>query len=285
MDAAQAQAQMQPRREQAERLRGWHAGPELLVLPNAWDAASARVFERAGFRAVATTSSGVAATLGYADGERMSRSEMVAAIGRIVRAVGCPVTADIEAGYGPTLNTKLDTIRLVLDAGAVGINIEDSTHEVGRPLAGVAAQQGLIGAIRRLGEAQGIAVVINARTDVFLRAEGDAETRLAEAVRRLNAYYEAGADCLYPIGVADAATIDALVHVVNGPINILASSRTPSLPELAALGVRRVSFGGGLARTALGALKQVAEELRDMGTYARMDEQMLPAAEWRELFG
>lgn len=281
MDAARAQRL----REQAEQLRSWHAGPDLLVLPNAWDAGSARLFERMGFRAVATTSSGVAAALGYADGERMSRDEMVAAIGRITRVVSCPVTADIEAGYGPTLESKLETIRLVLDAGAVGINIEDSTHTEGHPLADIAAQQELIRAIRALGEGQGIPLVINARTDVYLRGEGDVQTRLAEATQRMNAYREAGADCLFPIGVADAETIGALARAVDAPINILASPRTPTLPELAALGVRRVSFGGGLTRAALGATRHVAEELLATGTYARMTEELLPAEDWRGLFG
>ncbi|HEU5440532.1 MAG TPA: isocitrate lyase/phosphoenolpyruvate mutase family protein [Ktedonobacterales bacterium] len=281
MDATRAQRL----REQAKTLRRWHAGPELLVLPNAWDAGSARLFERMGFRAVATTSSGVAAALGYADGERMSRDEMVAAIGRIARVVACPVTADIEAAYGTTLDAKLETIRLVLDAGAVGINIEDSTHDEGHPLAEIAAQQELIRAIRALGEAQGIPLVINARTDVYLYGEGDAEARLAEATRRMNAYREAGADCLFPILVADAETIGALARAVDAPINILASPRTPTLPELAALGVRRVSFGGGLSRAALGATKRVAEELLTSGTYVRMTEELLPADDWRGLFG
>jgi 2-methylisocitrate lyase-like PEP mutase family enzyme len=281
MDATRIQTQ----REQAERLRSWHAGTELLVLPNAWDAGSARLFERMGFRAVATTSSGVAAALGYADGERMSRDEMVAAIGRIARVVACPVTADIEAGYGPTLEAKLETIRLVLDAGAVGINIEDSTQADGHPLTEIAAQQELIRAIRALGEAQGIPLVINARTDVYLHGEGDAEARLAEAARRMKAYREAGADCLFPIIAADAETIGALARAVDGPINILASPRTPTLPELAALGVRRVSFGGGLTRAALGATKRVAEELLTSGTYVRIAEELLPADDWRGLFG
>ena len=272
----------------ATRLRAWHQRPPILVLPNAWDAASARVFEQVGSRAIATTSSGIAAAFGYPDGEQMDRDQMIAAIQRIVAAVACPVTADIEAGYGDTVASKLDTIRRVVAAGAVGINIEDSTPSgSGSPaLVDVAAQAALIQAIRGAAATEwGIPLVINARVDVYLHDAGDAAARFAEAVRRATAYREAGADCVFPIGLADATTIGELVRAVGGtPINILASSRTPTIPELARLGVARVSVGGGLARVALGAARRAAEELLRPGTFTSMAQDALPAPDFRRLF-
>lgn len=271
----------------AEQLRRWHQQQPILVLPNAWDAASARVFEQASCRAVATTSSGIAAAYGYPDGEHMSRDLMIEAVRRIVAAVACPVTADIEAGYGDTVDAKLDTIRQVVTAGAVGINIEDSTTSgSGAPqLVDMAAQIALIQAIRAAATTEwGVPLVINARVDVYLHGAGDASDRFAEAVRRANAYREAGADCVFPIGLSDAATIAELVRAVGGPLNILANSQTPSIEELARLGVARVSFGGGLARVALGAVRRAAQEILEHGTFTNMAQDALPAPDFRRLF-
>ncbi|HEX6817134.1 MAG TPA: isocitrate lyase/phosphoenolpyruvate mutase family protein [Ktedonobacterales bacterium] len=277
----------QQRHMHAVQLRQWHREPPILVLPNAWDAASARVFEQVGFRAVATTSSGIAAAYGYPDGEQMSRDLMIAAIGRIAAAVDCPVTADIEAGYGATVEAKLDTIRAVVEAGAVGINIEDSAQQAAgvSPLVDLAQQVALIQAIRAAAAGWSIPLVINARTDLYLYPDdGDAERRLAETVRRGNAYLEAGADCVFPIGATDAVTIGNLTRAITGPINILASPRTPTIPELARLGVARVSFGGGLARVALGAVRRAADELLRQGTFTSMAQDALPAPDFRRLF-
>lgn len=257
----------------------------MLILPNAWDAASARIYAELGFRAVATTSSGIAVSYGYADGEQMSREDMVAAIQRIAAAVDCPVTADIEMGYGDSVAAKLDTIQQVIAAGAIGINIEDSIKRETLALVDVAAQVELIQAIRAAATASGIPLVINARTDVYLYGAGDAEQRFAEAVRRANAYSAAGADCLFPIGVSDATTIGNLVREVGGPINILAGPQTPTIPELASLGVARVSVGGGLARVALGAVHRAAQELLQRGTFDNITRDALPSATFRQLFG
>ncbi|HEX8733101.1 MAG TPA: isocitrate lyase/phosphoenolpyruvate mutase family protein [Ktedonobacterales bacterium] len=285
-DSAQQRGR-EMQRARAEQLRQWHQQPPILVLPNAWDAGSARVFERVGFRAVATTSSGVAVANGYHDGERMSRDLMVEAVGRIVAAVACPVTADIEAGYGDSVEAKLATIQRIVAVGAVGVNIEDSaSDETGAPtLVDVAQQAALIRAIRTAANDDwGVPLVINARVDVYLHGEGDAEQRLAEAVRRAIAYREAGADCVFPIGLSDATTIGELVRAVGCPVNILAGPHTPTIPELAQLGVARVSVGGGFARVALGAARRAAEELLRQGTFTSMAQDALPGPDFWSLF-
>lgn len=268
----------------AAQLRQWHQEPPILLLPNAWDAASARIFAQLEFRAVATTSSGVAAAYGYPDGEHMSRSLMIETVRRIAGAVDCPVTADIEAGYGETIEEKLHTIQQVVEAGAVGINVEDSMERGAPALASVTAQTELIQAIRAEAVEWGIPLVINARTDVYLHRAGDAEAMLTEAVRRAHAYLAAGADCVFPIGVTDTAAIGTLVREINAPVNILASPQTPTIPELASLGVARVSFGGGFARVALGAVRHAAQEILRQGTFSSMEREALPSSDFRHLF-
>lgn len=283
--------QRQQQRARAEQLRQWHREPPILVLPNAWDAASARLFAQLGARAIATTSSGVAVALGYPDGERMSRDEMVAATARIVAAVGdhVPVTADIETGYGDTVAARLETIRAVVETGAVGMNIEDSARHpavgaASSPLVDLDEQVALIQAIRAAATDWGIPLVINARTDLYLYATDDEQQRLEETVRRGNAYLEAGADCVFPIGASDATTIGNLARAIKGPLNILAGPHTPSVPELAELGVARVSVGGGLTRVALGAARRAAQELLERGTFTSMARDALPSGDFRRLF-
>ncbi len=269
--------------EKADQLRALHAGLSLLVLPNAWDAASARLFEQAGFPAIATTSSGVAATLGYPDGQHISRALLVEQTARIVGAVSCPVSADIEAGYGASVEEVLQTVRLILETGVVGINIEDSARGPQHALVDVGYQVELLHAIRQLGASLGVPLVINARVDAFLLTRDHAGA-FDEAVARARAYHQAGADCVFPIMLSDARLIERFVQAVSAPVNILAGPHTPTLPDLARLGVRRVTFGGGLLRAALGHLRQVVQELREQGTYTHMAD-LLPAAEFRALFG
>lgn len=268
----------------AAQLRQFHRQAPPLVLPNAWDAASARVFEQAGCRAIATTSSGVAAALGYPDGERISREMLVEATARVTRAVACPVTADIEAGYGASIAEKTATVRAIIEAGAVGINIEDSSPQSGS-LVEIADQVELIGALRELAAGLGVPFVINARVDVFLLGTGEPESRVEHAARRANAYLQAGADCAYPIGSLTADVIASLVTAINGPVNILAGPAAPPLAELARLGVARVSFGAGLMRAALGHLRAIARELLDQGSYAGLAASTLTGAEFGALFG
>jgi 2-methylisocitrate lyase-like PEP mutase family enzyme len=257
----------------AEILRKLHQGPPILVLPNAWDVASARIFEEAGFPAIATTSAGVANSLGYPDVERIPRDEMLWMVNRIAHAVSVPVTADVEAGYGDPVGTA----RAVLEAGAVGMNLEDSSLD--GSLADLAKQVRLIEQVRAAGD-----IVINARTDVYLFAVGDEATRFDRTVERLNAYRKAGADSLFAPGVRDPETIGRLAKAVNGPLNILATAGVPNLQELERLGVRRVSVGSGPMRAAMGLTQRIAKELKEHGTFAAMTDGAMPYKEANELF-
>jgi 2-methylisocitrate lyase-like PEP mutase family enzyme len=263
--------------QKAEQFLALHHGPAPLVLPNAWDAASARVIEDLGFPAIATTSAGIANSLGYPDGKRISRGEMLAAISRIVAAVRVPVSADIEAGYGETPEAVADTIRAVLAAGVIGVNLEDA-------MADIHLQEERIQAAREAARAAGIPLVLNARTDVYLLAGGDENARFEDAVRRSNAYLLAGADCAYPIGARGAPLIAALVAAIQGPVNVLAGPGAPSIPELQSLGVARVSFGAFLARAAMGLTRRIARELLHSGAYSSFPEDTIPSAEANQLF-
>ena len=273
-------AEAQTRR--GEVFRRLHAGKPILVLPNAWDVASARIVEQAGFPAIATSSAGVAFALGYPDGERISRDEMAAAVARIVAHVAVPVTADMEAGYGRRPEDAAATVRAAIAAGAVGMNFEDSPGERGEPLLAEALQVECVRAAREAADASGVPFVLNARTDVFLEQVGEPAGRVAHAVRRLNAYRAAGADCLFAPGVTDADTIATLVRQVSGPLNILASVTSPPVAELERLGVARVSLGSGPMRAGLTVLKRLTEELRAAGTFGAL-AGAIPHAELNRL--
>jgi 2-methylisocitrate lyase-like PEP mutase family enzyme len=268
----------------AETFRKQHDGSQILILANAWDVASARLLEAAGFPAVATTSAGVNWALGYPDGEKIGRQTMLEAVRRIASGVSVPVTADMVAGFGPTPEDAADTVRGVIAAGAVGLNMEDSTDDPHNPLVEMSLHVDKIRAAREAAMAAGVPIVINARTDVFLAGVGAADTRLDHAVRRANAYREAGADCLFVPGVQDALTIAQLARSINGPLNILARASSPSIPELARLGVARVSVGSGPMLAALGRLRRIAGELLGPGTFTAMTEDTIPYAELNELF-
>lgn len=274
----------QEQKARAIQFRRFHHEEPLLVLPNIWDAASARIIEQAGFRAIATTSSGVAAALGYGDGQQISRDLLLAVLARITRVVTCPVTADIEAGYGNSLEEVLQTVKEVIATGVVGINIEDSLIRQRTALADLSYQTEVINALRALATSLDIPFVINARVDVFLRGIGRPEDRFALAVQRANAYLQAGADCVYPIGMLDRATIANLVQAIHGPINVLGGPATPALSTLEQLGVARVSLAGGLMRSVLGYIRTIAHELLEHGTCTRMDAEALSSTEFRALF-
>jgi len=269
-------------RAKAKRFLELHTSGRLLVLPNAWDAGSARIFEHAGFQALGTTSAGVALSLGYPDGERVSRAEMLEVARRIASAVAIPVTADLEAGYGSAVSDAVETARGAIAAGAVGMNFEDSTSD--DRLVDLAAQVERIQAIKKLAEAEKIAFVLNARTDVFLLGVGEPAGRFDEAVRRANAYREAGADCLFVPGVTDAETIGRLVRAITGPLNVLAGRDTPRIAELERLGVARVSVGSGPMRATLALTQRIAQELRERGTYAGFTEGTPPLRDFNRLF-
>lgn len=249
-------------KQKAERLRALHQGPRALVLCNAWDAGSVRLVESLGFPAVATTSAGIAFAHAYPDGEQMPWPVMAAAIGRIVRAVAVPVTADIESGYGATPEAVAATAQAAQGAGAAGINLEDRRPGAAQ-LEDLDLQREKLRAVR----AACPFLVINARTDAFWPACG-LEHAAAEAVQRGRAYLAAGADCVFVPFLQDRAIIARVVREIGGPVNILAGPGAPAVPELEEMGVRRVSVGGGPMRAALTALDRVARELRDHGGYA-----------------
>jgi 2-methylisocitrate lyase-like PEP mutase family enzyme len=277
MDAAE-------QKSKAIRFRALHTDPPILVLPNVWDAASARVIEQAGFPAIATTSSGVAAALGYPDGQHISREMLVEATVRITKVVHCPVSVDSEAGYGSTIGEVLETVRSIIEAGAVGINIEDTTRGPQRHLVDIAYQVELIQALRHLAISLDIPLVINARTDVFLLPGGDPDACFTQAVQRANAYLQAGADCAFPIGVKGTETIGRLVQAIGGPVNVAAGFTLLSVPELAQLGVARVSFASWVMRAVLGHLRVIAHELLEHGTYGSLTREMLSGPEFSNLW-
>jgi 2-methylisocitrate lyase-like PEP mutase family enzyme len=238
--------------EAAERLRALHHGERPLVLPNAWDPASARAFAALGFPALATTSGGVAAALGRRDAERAPAEEMLAAAGRIAAAVEVPVTVDAEAGYGLAAE---ELVARLLAAGAAGLNLEDSDHARGG-LVEASAQAERVAAVKAAGRAAGVGLVLNARVDVHVRRVGEPETRLEEALRRARLYVEAGADCVYPILLDDEAELAAFTERVAAPVNAMLHPGGLPLARLRDLGVARVTFGSTLMRVALDAAGQ-----------------------------
>jgi len=253
----------------AETFRRLHRGKKILILPNAWDVASARVFEEAGFPAVATSSAGMMVSLGYPDGERIDRKEFVAAIRRIARSVSVPLNADVVSGFGRTPHEVVDTVKRVIEAGAVGINIEDSNHET-KQLVTVERQVQKLEALKDLKESEGVPFVINARTDALLYGSADTRQRLAEAIERGIAYRKVGADCVYPMGLTDAASIDTLVRALECPVNVMVRKGLPSVSELERLGVARVSLGPSASYASMGLLKRASKELLEQGTYSTL---------------
>ncbi|HJX82781.1 MAG TPA: isocitrate lyase/phosphoenolpyruvate mutase family protein [Candidatus Angelobacter sp.] len=271
--------------QKADHLLKLHHGKVPLVLVNAWDAASAAVVAHCGFPAIATSSAAVANALGYADGQHIPWAEMAVAIRRIAEAVALPVTADIEAGFSPTLQDLEWNIEQMIEAGAVGINLEDAVpgHKNG-PLYPLPEQTKRIQKVRGLAERLKIHLVINARTDAYWQAGVSAEAALASTVERGRAYLQAGADCVFVPGLKDAKHIGEVVAALQAPVNVLAVAGTPSVPELAALGVKRVSTGSGSMRAAMGALRRLAEEVRTSGTYKSLLEDAVPYAEMNGFF-
>jgi 2-methylisocitrate lyase-like PEP mutase family enzyme len=255
-----------------------------LVLPNAWDAASARVIELAGAPAIASTSAGVAWAYGRPDGQKLPREEMIEAVRRMVQAVTVPVTADVESGYGSgSIADVAETVRAVIGVGAVGINLEDSPGSAGQGLLTAERQAERIQAARAAARSTGVDLVINARTDVYLMQAAPPEKCFDETVRRANLYLAAGADCLFVPGVIDADTIGALVRAIDGPLNIMAGPGAPTTKQLGQLGVARVSVGPAIAQAALAVTQRAARELLELGTYGGMGDAM-PFGEANSMF-
>lgn len=255
----------------AEAFRRLHDRRDVLVLPNAWDVPSARVFEDQGFPAVATSSAGMLVSLGYPDGEGIPRDEFLSAIARVARVLSVPLSADVVGGFGDSPEGVAKSVKAVVDAGAVGINMEDFAHAAKRLLP-VEKQVERLKALVGLRDGGKVRFVINARTDALRFGAGDDATRLDEAIARAKAYRDAGADCVYPMGLVDAASIARFVKALDFPINVMVRKGLPNVPELKRLGVARVSFGPSASYAAMGLLRRASEEVRTKGTYGSLLE-------------
>jgi len=263
--------------EKARAFHDLHRSGRILVLPNAWDAASARIFELAGARAVATTSGGLANAFGYPDGQKMPRALLLIAVRRICETVEVPVSVDLEAGYGDSSPEVADSVGGVIDAGAVGVNIED------RMLDPTVLVEKITAALEVSGR-KDVPLFVNARTDVYLRGAGASEERFAEAVRRLRCYETAGAHGLFAPGLSDPDTISRLVREIHRPLNLMAFAGVPPAKELERLGVARVSVAGGPMRAAMALVRRIATELIEQGTYSGFTTQAMSSAEANEMF-
>jgi len=230
----------------------------LLILPNAWDAGSARIVEHAGAKAIATSSAAVAWSHGYPDGEAIPPDVLIATIREITRVVGIPVTADIEAGYSRDPQAAGDFVSRVIDAGAVGVNIEDGQDAPD-------LLRAKIEHVRRASAGSGVDLWINARVDVWLHKLAEGQAAYEETVRRARLYREAGANSIFAPGVVDETTIGNLVREVGLPLNILAWRGLPDATRLKELGVRRLSAGAGLAKASLGHTHELARSFLQHG--------------------
>ena len=267
-------------KEKAEIFLKFHYDKEILVLLNSWDIGSSKLIEACGYKAIATTSMGIAASLGYPDCQVIKLSEMIEAITRIVNAVQVPVTVDIEAGYGNNVNEIVKSVEKIIATGIVGINIEDSI-DLNPVLIDEREFCERISAIRALSDSLGFHLVINARTDSFYTSSGTTREKLSESIKRGNKYREAGADCIFIQPVWEKETISTLVREINAPINILSNPAIgaglpPSVSELQELGVARLSLGSGLMKATLSLMKKVADELSEKGTYSILLDTLTP---------
>ncbi|MFF5205323.1 isocitrate lyase/phosphoenolpyruvate mutase family protein [Streptosporangium sp. NPDC000396] len=260
--------------EKALRFRSLHVAGSPLLLCNSWDVASARIVEAAGASAIATTSAGVAWSLGAPDGDRLNRRLAVDLVARVTAAVDIPVSADIETGYGIEADGVGQTVREVLAAGAVGVNLEDALHDGSAPLRPIREQASRIAAARRAADESGVPLFVNARVDTYLRSVGDPAARLDETLARAAAYVEAGADGLFVPGLTDLPTISTLVEKVGVPVNVLAGPGAPDATALAEQGVARISLGSSVAEAAYAVARRAALELLGTGTYTALTDAL-----------
>ncbi len=258
-------------KEKAEAFQDLHRSKHIFVLPNAWDVPSARLFEDAGFPAVATSSAGLMVSLGFPDGQEIPREELISAIHRIARVLSVPLSADIVAGFGSTPKQVQSTVKSVIRGGAVGVNIEDFEHSTKKMLS-VASQVEKLRTVKSLTETLGIPFVLNGRTDAFRFAQGDDEAKLKEAIKRAAAYRDAGADCVYPMGLVDAGMIKTFVEALDCPVNVMVRKSLSTVQELDRMGVRRLSFGPSASYATLGFLKRACLEILEKGTFTGLTE-------------
>jgi 2-methylisocitrate lyase-like PEP mutase family enzyme len=267
-------------KEKAEQFLKFHHDKEILVLLNSWDVGSSKLIEACGYKAIATTSMGIAASLGYPDSQVIQLSEMIEKITGIVNGVKVPVTVDIEAGYGKNLDEVIDSVKKIIATGIVGINIEDSIN-LSPTLIDEIEFCERISAIRALSDSLGFRLVINARTDSFYVSSGSSREKLRESIKRGNKYREAGADCIFVQPVWEKEMISTLVREIAAPINILSNPTMGaglplSVSELQDLGVARVSLGSSLMKATLALIKKVADELSEKGTYNILLDTLTP---------
>jgi 2-methylisocitrate lyase-like PEP mutase family enzyme len=252
---------MSDQADRAESFKALHEGPELLLIPNPWDAGSAKLLASLGFKALATTSGGSAATLGRLDGS-MARDEAIVSAAAIVEATDLPVSADLENGFADDAAGVAETMRLAIDAGLAGASVEDYTRSEEKLYdIGVASER--VAAAAEAAHNGPSRLVLTARAENHLYGVTD----LADTIARLQSYQEAGADVLYAPGLSRLEDIEQIVGSVDRPVNVLGRPGAPSVAELAAVGVRRVSVGGAFAYAALGATVEAARELLEEGTY------------------
>ncbi|HEX7004586.1 MAG TPA: isocitrate lyase/phosphoenolpyruvate mutase family protein [Trueperaceae bacterium] len=246
----------------ARRFLELHAAPELLLLPNAWDAGSAVIFERAGFEAIGTTSAGISYSSGYPDGQQLPLAELLTAVARIARRISVPLSVDVEAGYGAEPSRIAANVAEVVAAGAVGINLEDGRVDGPPTLVDIQFQCEVLSAVAEVRSSSGVPFVINARTDSYWLGIGDETERLEQSMTRGNAYLAAGADCIFVPGGFGRETIEILVRELAGPLNVIATPACPSPAELEEMGVARLSLGSGPVRAVFGLLRKIASEVR-----------------------
>jgi 2-methylisocitrate lyase-like PEP mutase family enzyme len=273
---------MKSQAEKADYFRSLHKEGPILILPNAWDVPSARSFENSGFPAIATTSAGLMVSLGYPDGESIEKKEMLIAVRRIARAISLPLSADIVAGFGRTADDVVQSVREVIDAGAIGVNIEDLDHSTGK-LYPLERQLDIIRKVKAMGESIGVPVVINARTDALRHFGGDERAKFEEALHRALAFRDAEADCVYPMGLTEYSAISNFVKILDFPINVMIRKGLPLISILSSLGVRRVSFGPAAMYAAMGLLKKIGREVLDAGTYDSLLENAISFEELNAL--
>jgi 2-methylisocitrate lyase-like PEP mutase family enzyme len=268
--------------KKAEALRALHHAGRILVLPNIWDPGGARMMEWLGYPAVATASASIAYSLGYDDCQQITLDAMLDVVGRVAGAVNVPVTADMEWGYGEDPKEVAENMRRVLRAGAVGINLEDSVRE-GERLFDLEFQCARIRAVREMARQEGVPLFINARTDIFWpRVPGTDAEKFDEAVRRAKAYFQAGADCFYPIILGDLGTLRRLHDAIRAPINVLAPTASATLRELEAAGIARVSLGPALIWASLSVMKKIAIELQHYGSFDLFTRDMITTEEIKQ---
>ncbi len=249
----------------SRRLRELVRAPEILVMPGAYDVLSALLFQQLGFQAIQGTSGGIAAALGYPDGEAMSRELFVQVTASFAAAVSLPVNADGEKGYGDAAGIK-ETVRALVAAGVAGMNLEDSIAKGGSGLVELGQQLEKITAVMDAKRELGSEFFLNARVDSFHVMTSDPKKALDEAIRRGNAYAEAGGDCIFYLNLHSAETIGIVAKEVKAPVSILAGPQSPSVSQLQDLGMARVSYGSGFMKAAITGTKKLAQEILEKGT-------------------